>query len=81
MTFNVEDTLEGEAVTLKAVGQPSADVICLEKVTPKWETALRRRYSGRFPQMLFRTQPWGGGLGILSKYPLEEKELIPSPAG
>jgi endonuclease/exonuclease/phosphatase (EEP) superfamily protein YafD len=81
LSYNLNFGIAGDAATLDAVaGQPS-DLVLLQETTPEWEQALRARFSGDFPYIMFRHCCGAGGLGVLSKHPLREEEYIEPPEG
>jgi endonuclease/exonuclease/phosphatase (EEP) superfamily protein YafD len=81
LSYNLNYGIAGDAATLEAIaGQPS-DLVLLQETTPEWEEALRARLAGEFAYMTFRHRSGAGGLGVLSKYPVQELEYIEPPEG
>ena len=80
-TFNVEDGRHGDESTVAAIGKTGADLICLQEVTYDWEAVLREQYADSYPFMLFRSSGGAGGLGVLSRFPLEEVSYLSSANG
>ena len=76
VTYNVNFALAGDAATLAAVSQPDADVVFLQETTPQWESVLRSRLGGDFPHMEFAHWGGAGGLGVVSKLPIESVEYL-----
>jgi vancomycin resistance protein VanJ len=76
MTFNLNYGLAGDDATLEAVAQPDADVVCLQETSEAWESLLRARFGATFPHMAFRHELGAGGLGVLSKLPIESVEYL-----
>lgn len=62
-------------------------MLCLQEVTPAWETVLAARYGERYPHRLYRVvDPHGatrgaGGLAVLSRFPLTDFGVEPAPNG
>ncbi len=80
-TYNVNYGLAGDPSTLAAIGAGDPDVVLLQETTPAWEIAIRQRYSGDYPNIDFLDGPGAGGMGVLSKLPIETREILPSPVG
>jgi len=80
-TFNVEFQHASDPATVEAVGAADADVVCLQEVTPDWESAILKRYGDRYPNMLFRANGGTGGLAALSRFALQDLGVLASPDG
>lgn len=78
-TFNVHHPASSDPETVEAVGQTGADVICLQEVTPSWREVLERRYGAEYPYRWFAVRGGAGGLGILSRFPLDEARVLTPP--
>jgi endonuclease/exonuclease/phosphatase family metal-dependent hydrolase len=78
-TFNVHHPASSDPETVEAVGQTGADMIFLQEVTPSWREVLERRYGDAYPHRWFAVRGGAGGLGILSRFPLEEARVLPPP--
>jgi endonuclease/exonuclease/phosphatase (EEP) superfamily protein YafD len=80
MTFNVNFGLAGDATTLAAVAQQNADVVFLQETTPHWEAVLRLQCGTEYPHIQFKHPEGGGagGLGVMSKLPIEQVEDLPA---
>ena len=80
MTFNVNFGLAGDAATLAAVAQRDADVVFLQETTPQWERVLRLQCGGDYPHIQFHHVDGGGagGLGVMSKLPIERIDYLPA---
>ena len=61
--------------------QINGDIICLQETHEQWESYLRGRLNEQYPYMAFHNAVGGGGISILSKYPLSEQRIIQSGAG
>ncbi|HKO91028.1 MAG TPA: endonuclease/exonuclease/phosphatase family protein [Polyangiaceae bacterium] len=77
-SFNLYFPAAEDPETVEAVAETSADVIFLQEVTPRWEAVLRQRYEKDFPHMLFAARGAAGGLGALSRFPLEDAGFLPA---
>jgi endonuclease/exonuclease/phosphatase (EEP) superfamily protein YafD len=78
MTFNVNFALAGDANTVAAVAQQDADVIFLQETTPQWEQALQTQFGASFPHVAFKHSAGAGGLGVMSKLPIERVDYLPA---
>jgi endonuclease/exonuclease/phosphatase (EEP) superfamily protein YafD len=80
MTFNLNFGLAGDAPTLGAVAQQHADVVFLQETTPHWETVLRLQCGSDYPHIQFKHPGDGGagGLGVMSKLPIEQIDYLPA---
>lgn len=81
LSYNLNYGLAGDRATLDAIAERPSELVLLQETTEEWELALRERFGGEFPYMAFRHCCLAGGLGVLSKYELEELEYIEPPAG
>jgi len=81
MTYNVDRDKPGSERTLDTIAEADADVVALEETNAEWESAVRARLGGQYPHMEFRHFEKGGGLALLSKFPVAERQYIQSPAG
>jgi endonuclease/exonuclease/phosphatase (EEP) superfamily protein YafD len=83
MTYNVNFGLAGDPKTLDAIRRFEADLVLLQETTPAWEAAIRaqRTMARRYPHMAFRHYGGAGGLAVLSRFPFEQREVVPSPGG
>jgi len=75
-TFNVYAPASSDLATVEAVGGAGADIVCLQEVSPSWEGALHARYSSHFPYRILRSAGGASGLGVLSRFPLEDEGVI-----
>ena len=78
MTFNVNFALAGDGPTMRAVAQQDADVIFLQETTPGWERVLRLQFASDYPHMEFKHSGGAGGLGVMSKLPVESIDYLPA---
>jgi endonuclease/exonuclease/phosphatase (EEP) superfamily protein YafD len=83
MTFNVNFGLAGDAATLAAVAQQDADIVFLQETTPHWETVLRMQCGSDYLHIQFKHPDvvgggGAGGLGVMSKLPIEQIDYLPA---
>ena len=76
MRFNGPRDEAGDAGTVSAIGEPDADIVCLQEITPAWERAVRERYATQYPYMVIAPQDDAGGLAVLSRFPLEDHGIM-----
>jgi vancomycin resistance protein VanJ len=77
VTYNVHHAGD-EVPTLEAIERADGDVVLLQETTAAWERALRGRFAGSYPHMVFRHWRRGaGGLTVLSRVPIVEEEVLP----
>lgn len=53
-------------------------MVFLQEVSPRWEEVLRERYVHIYPHMLFAPAGGAGGLGVMSRFPLEDAGFLPA---
>ncbi len=80
-TYNVNFGLGGDPEGVAAIRRTRAQVVLLQETTPAWERALRAALSRRYPFMAFRHAGAAGGLGILSRHPFDDGDLIAPTVG
>lgn len=78
-SYNVHRDRSNDRGTVDAVGGSDADVVCLQETTAAWVSALRERYAEAYPYMIFDPKENAGGLSVLSRFPLEDGELLEVP--
>lgn len=81
VTYNVHYPEARDASTISAIRATRGDVVCLQETDAAWRDALVRALSGAYPYMLFQPFEGAAGLGVLSRYPLVDKGLLPRPEG
>lgn len=53
-----------------------ADLVCLQETHAGWEHILRRQLADEYPHMHFHHAGGCGGIAVLSRYPLNEPEVM-----
>jgi endonuclease/exonuclease/phosphatase family metal-dependent hydrolase len=81
MTYNIELGAKREPETLDSIAAVNADIACLQEVTPEAELVMRERFDELYPYQLYQSKGGAGGLGILSRFPIEDRGLLLAPAG
>jgi endonuclease/exonuclease/phosphatase family metal-dependent hydrolase len=82
MTYNLNYANPDVATTLDVIADADADVVLLQEVSPEWRDALEHRFAARFPHRSFRVSArMAGGLGVLSKLPIEREDVWGPPVG
>jgi endonuclease/exonuclease/phosphatase family metal-dependent hydrolase len=79
MTYNVNFGLGGDPAGLAAIELGLADLVLLQETTPAWERAIRRRLGRSYRHVHFRHGPGAGGLAVLSRFPVQDRGLVPPP--
>jgi endonuclease/exonuclease/phosphatase (EEP) superfamily protein YafD len=77
MTYNVHKDRWRNENTLAAISNADADIVCLQETTAAWARVLTERFAARYPTMLFATREDAGGLAIFSKWPVEDRGVMP----
>jgi endonuclease/exonuclease/phosphatase family metal-dependent hydrolase len=75
-TFNLHHETFADVETVELVGETGADVVFLQEVSPAWQRVLMARYAVEFPHQLYRAAGGAGGLGVLSRWPLEDMNFL-----
>ena len=76
MTYNVNFGIPGDAATIRVIREAGADVVFLQETNAEWKEALDATTAELYPQRLFHHWGGAGGLGVLSRLPLEDGGLI-----
>src|SRR5262245_19488561 len=76
LSYNLNYGMAGDEPTLDAIAKRPSDLVLLQETTPDWEAFLRERFETDYPYIAFHHCCGAGGLGILSKYPFEERDYI-----
>jgi endonuclease/exonuclease/phosphatase (EEP) superfamily protein YafD len=80
LTYNVNFGLAGDPAAVATIRSTGADVVLLQETTPRWEAAIREGLGDVYPTIAFVDRPAAGGMGILSRFPFEESEVLEPPA-
>lgn len=81
LSYNINFEREGAVETLAVLAASEADVVVLQESTPAWEAALEPLLREERPHHFFRRDQPDGGMSIYSRFPLETRSWLPSPAG
>ncbi len=75
-TYNVNFGLAGDEDTLAAIRDTRADVVVLEETNDAWADAIEGALEDAYPHRVFRAPDRvpAGGLGVISRWPLEVLE-------
>lgn len=80
MSYNVNYANPDVTGTLDAIAAADADVVLLQEIDRGWEDVLDKRFARAYPHRAFRLHARAaGGLAVLSKLPLAEEQLVPTP--
>lgn len=83
VSYNVNFGLVGDPAGVRAVGSLRGDLVFLQETNAAWETAFVDALGRRYPHHRF-THPttWpAGGMGVLSRFPIESITELPSVGG
>ena len=72
MTYNVNYGIAGDAATIRVIRDGGADVVFLQETTPLWQAELDATVADVYPHRAFRHWGGAGGLGVLSRLPVED---------
>lgn len=76
MSFNVLRGGQPVSATLDAIAQAAPDVVCLQELTPRFADAFENRLGSLYPHRLFESRHTVGGIGIASRHPLSDAEVL-----
>jgi len=80
MSYNVNYANPDVAGTMNAIAGEDPDVVLIQEVDAGWKEALAKRFAKAYPHQAFRViARAAGGLAVLSKHPIAEEELVPTP--
>lgn len=80
MSYNVNYANPDVAGSMDAIAAEDPDVVLLQEIDRDWQTALEKRFKKAYPHHVFRLHSRSpGGLGVLSKVPITDEELVPAP--
>lgn len=83
VSYNVNFGLAGDPLGVRAVGPLLGDIVFLQETNAAWENAFVEALGRRYPHHRF-THPneWpAGGMGVLSRYPIESITELPTFGG
>ncbi|MEM7180963.1 MAG: endonuclease/exonuclease/phosphatase family protein [Spirochaetota bacterium] len=80
ISYNVNFGLYADLGLLQNLASHNADVILLQETNESFAVMSEFHLSGIYPHQAFRKAPAAGGLGVLSRYPFEQK-YIANPNG
>lgn len=75
-TYNVNFGLAGDAETMAAIRALKTDVVFLQETNEAWQRHLEASLGEAYPHRAFRHCCNAGGLAVLSKLPLVEKDYV-----
>ena len=73
--------IESPMPTINLIQIVNPDVILLQETTPWWERAMHKYLSKHYPYRYFHHFFQGGGLAVLSKYPIYNRIILPPKPG
>jgi endonuclease/exonuclease/phosphatase (EEP) superfamily protein YafD len=78
LTYNMNYGLAGDPQGLAVIDRTDADVVLLQETNTSWQLAIEARLSRRYPYRDWHRAPAAGGLGVLSKYPIVDRQIVPA---
>jgi endonuclease/exonuclease/phosphatase family metal-dependent hydrolase len=75
-TYNVNFGLAGDASVLDAVSSLGADMVFLQETNAAWQASFEERFASSHPHIAFKHCCNAGGLGVMSRYPVEAREYV-----
>lgn len=80
MTYNVEYSNPDRAASIDAIDKANTDVVLLQEVTASWQREVVARLGTKYPHRAFHLgDRAAGGLAVLSKFPIESQQILPTP--
>jgi endonuclease/exonuclease/phosphatase (EEP) superfamily protein YafD len=76
MTFNILGRAGNHEPVLQAIREEDPDLLFLQELTPDMAIILREQLSEVFPHYIFEPASRSRGHGVMSKYPLEETNIV-----
>lgn len=80
-TYNVNYGNPALDRVIAALEDADADIVALQEINAESERALRDAFEDRYPHMVFHPDRWAGGYGFMSRYPLDEVQLLEPTEG
>ncbi len=81
MSYNVNWGGRGAERVVAHIRRSNPDVVCLQETHQPWQKLLVARLGQVYPHRVFKHWGGAGGLGLLSRYPIIQAELLPPSAG
>ena len=81
MTYNINWGGYRADLSVKAILDSGADIVCLQETTPGWEGYLKSLLAARYPHALFRHGRGAGGMAVFSRWPVRDVARATPPAG
>lgn len=82
LSFNVNYNLADDDEVVAVVRDVDADLVLLQETTPGTERVLGKALGARYPHTFFEHREVSAGMGVLSRHPLRERQVIePAPGG
>ena len=81
LSYNVNFGIPGEPSTVAEIRTADADIVLLQETNAEWAEALRQELGDQYAHMDFRHCCRAGGLAVLSRFPITDREYIPAPSG
>jgi len=76
MTYNVNFGIPGDAETIRVIRESGADVVFLQETNRAWQEELEATTAELYGHRAFHHWGGAGGLGVLSRLPIEDGGLI-----
>lgn len=76
MSFNVLLGGKPADAALDAIAAADPDILCLQEMTPQLAKTFKARLGKRYPHRYFKPGPVTQGVGIASRYPLTDGQVL-----
>lgn len=76
LSFNVLTGGAPAEDALAAIAAAAPDIVCLQELTPKLAKAFIRHLGDRYPHRIFEPRARTQGIGIASRHPLSDSEIL-----
>lgn len=76
MTFNISKGGRPPAAALAAVEAAAPDILCIQELTSGLAREFEARFAEEYPHRLFQPGPTVHGIGIASRLPIQEREIV-----
>lgn len=81
VSYNVHFTEPRDRGTLTAIARADGDIVGLQETTPAWRDSLAAEFADDYPYLLFYPLEGADGIGLFSRFPVEDHGLLPQPEG